>query len=379
MSKSKGNVIDPLVIMEKYGTDAFRFTLAAMAAQGRDVKLSEERIEGYRNFANKMWNAARFSMMNLNDYNPEEIEPSKLSYSLADRWIVIRTNAAIKEVLESLESYRFNDAANAIYHFVWHELCDWYIELAKPVLQGKIGGEAERKAAQHVLFRSMETSLRLLHPFMPFITEEIWQTLTQEGKFAGGKIDRKTGFVGDDAVSPASIMMADYPMYSDLLKDSASEEAMGLLIDIIKAIRNMRAEMSVSPSASIGVTIISSDSKKRKILTDNAGYLNNLAKVSEISIVGEGTKPKDSTTSVVSDMEVFVTYEKASSAIAEEAERLKKELTKIEKELSQVQNKLNNPEFMDKAPQSVRDKEKGKEAELLTARKKIEENLKDKL
>ncbi len=376
MSKSRGNVIDPLVIMEKYGTDAFRFTLAAMAAQGRDVKLSEERIEGYRNFANKIWNAARFSMMNLNDYNPEEIEPSKLSYSLADRWIVIRTNAAIKEVLESLESYRFNDAANAAYHFVWHELCDWYIELAKPVLQGKVGGEADRKAAQHVLFRSMETSLRLLHPFMPFITEEIWQTLTQEGKFAGGKIDRKTGFVDDDAVTPASIMMADYPMYSDLLKDATTEKSMELVIEATKAVRNLRAELNVPPSASVNLLISTSDHEKMRIVSNNENYLKNLAKVANLTFLGEGDKPKGAATAVVADMELFVVYEKAPAALKEEAERLKKELAKLEKELAQIQGKLNNPEFVNKAPQAVIDKEKGKEAELLVTKKKLEEGIK---
>ena len=375
MSKSKGNVIDPLVIMEKYGTDALRFTLAAMAAQGRDVKLSEDRIEGYRNFANKIWNAARFSMMNLNDYSPVDIEPSQLSYSLADRWIVIRTNAAIKETLESLESYRFNDAANAIYHFVWHELCDWYIELAKPALQGKMGGEAERRAAQHVLFRSMETSLRLLHPFMPFISEEIWQILTHEGKMAGGKIDRKTGFVDDDSELPASIMVADYPMYSDLLKDTAAEMAMVLIIEATKAVRNLRAELNIPPSATVDLLVSASDEEKRGILSTNEGYLKNLAKVASLKFVADSDRPKGAATAIVLDMELFVVFEKSPAAAKEEAERLKKELAKLEKELAQVQGKLNNPEFVNKAPQSVIDKEKGKEAELLTTKKKLEDGM----
>jgi len=375
MSKSKGNVIDPLVIMEKYGTDALRFTLAAMAAQGRDVKLSEDRIEGYRNFSNKIWNAARFSMMNLNDYSPVDIEPSQLSYSIADRWIVMRTNAAIKETLESLESYRFNDAANAIYHFVWHELCDWYIELAKPVLQGRIGGEAERKAAQHVLFRSMETSLRLLHPFMPFISEEIWQTLTHGGKYAGGKIDRKTGFVDDDAELPASIMVADYPMYSDLLSDPAAEKAMVLIIEATKAVRNLRAELNVPPSATVDLLVSASDEEKRGILSTNEGYLKNLAKVASLKFVADSDRPKGAATAIVLDMELFIVFEKSPAAAKEEAERLKKELAKVEKELAQVQNKLNNEEFIKKAPQSVIDKEKGKEAELVATKKKLEDGM----
>ena len=375
MSKSRGNVIDPLVIMEKYGTDAFRFTLAAMAAQGRDIKLSEERIEGYRNFANKMWNAARFSMMYLKDYNPDEVEPSRLSYSLADRWIVMRMNNAIKDVLESLESYRFNDAANAAYHFVWHELCDWYIELVKPVLQGK-GTPEERASAQHVLYRSMETSLRLLHPFMPFITEEIWQTLTMEGRISGGKIDRKTGFVDEGAEGPVSIMIADYPMYSDLLKDTAADKAMELIIESTKIVRNLRAELGVPPASMVDVMLASSDPEKKRIVSDNDGYLKNLAKAAKVTFIDEGERPAGAATAVVADMEIFVLYEKAPAALKEEAERLKKELAKIEKELSQVQNKLNNDEFVKKAPHAVIDKEKGKEVELMATRKKLEEGIK---
>jgi valyl-tRNA synthetase len=375
MSKSKGNVIDPLVIMEKYGTDAFRFTLAAMAAQGRDIKLSEERIEGYRNFANKIWNAARFSMMNLKDYDPAEIDPAGLSYSLADRWIVMRMNSAVRETLSALESYRFNDAANAIYHFIWHELCDWYIELAKPVLQGK-GSPEERRAVQHVLFSTMETSMRLLHPFMPFITEEIWQTLTQCGKLTGGRFDRSTGFVEEGLEGPSSIMISDYPMYSDILRDTKAEEGMGLVIEAIKGIRNLRAELNVPPSAAVNAHILSQEAHKRDILAGNEGYIKNLAKAGNLSISSEGEKPKGAATAVIAGMDLFVTFEKSQADRKEEVERLEKELAKVEKELAQVQNKLNNEEFIKKAPQAVIEKEKGKEVELLATKKKLEEGIK---
>ncbi|MEE9165446.1 MAG: valine--tRNA ligase, partial [Nitrospinota bacterium] len=172
MSKSKGNIIDPLKVMDTYGTDAFRFTLAAFAAHGRDIKLSEERIEGYRHFANKLWNASRFALMNISNHNAQPATGNlKPAFSLADRWILSRLNTAVKNVRKSLEEYRFNDAAEAIYQFLWHELCDWYIEIIKPRLYGK---EAGKESAGEMLMLTLGTSLRLLHPFMPFITEEIW-------------------------------------------------------------------------------------------------------------------------------------------------------------------------------------------------------------
>ncbi|MFH1625434.1 MAG: valine--tRNA ligase, partial [Pseudomonadota bacterium] len=180
MSKSKGNVIDPLVIIEKYGADAFRFTLAAFAAQGRDIKLSEERISGYRNFANKIWNASRFSVMNLEGYHQDLVDKDSIEYSLCDRWVVSRLNRTIDQVNDALENYKFNEAAHFLYQFVWHEFCDWYIELMKPNLS-QTGDPRLRLSSQHVLLDVLNTVLRLLHPFMPFITEEIWHMLPNNG------------------------------------------------------------------------------------------------------------------------------------------------------------------------------------------------------
>ena len=176
MSKSKGNVIDPLVMIDQYGTDAFRFTLTAFAAQGRDIKLAPERIEGYRNFANKIWNASRFVFMNLDDDFSPNAELLTPNSSLADRWILSRLNSVAKDVQAALVDYRFNDVASSLYHFIWHEYCDWYLELSKPVLYEE-KGSASRQATLTVLSQVLETALRLLHPIMPFITEEIWQAL----------------------------------------------------------------------------------------------------------------------------------------------------------------------------------------------------------
>src|SRR3990170_6253726 len=221
MSKSKGNVIDPLIMMEKYGTDAFRFTLAAFAAQGRDIKLSEERIEGYRNFANKIWNAFRFAMMNLEDYiSSQDIvgqgfslavsKPEGLPYNLqlSDRWIISRLQKAIADTRKGLTEYKFNESAGTIYQFFWHELCDWYIEIIKPRLAAS---PEERKTAQSVLLYVMENSLRLLHPFMPFITEELWQQLPHKGD---------------------SIMAAEYPVYNEALLNEENEKEMNLIMGI---------------------------------------------------------------------------------------------------------------------------------------------------
>jgi valyl-tRNA synthetase len=234
MSKSKGNVIDPLVMIDQYGTDAFRFTLAAFAAQGRDIKMSEERIEGYRNFANKIWNASRFVMMNLEEgFSPD---PDLLTghSSLSDRWILSRLNTVTREVTAALAEYRFNDVASGLYQFIWHEYCDWYLELSKPALNEE-KGSARRKAAQTALAHVLETALRLLHPVMPFITEEIWQTLPESVRSA------ECGLGSEKADSRCeSIMVSAYPQAVEKQIDPGVERDMQAVMDLIMAIRNIR-------------------------------------------------------------------------------------------------------------------------------------------
>ena len=232
MSKSKGNSIDPLEMMDRFGTDAFRFTLAAFTAQGRDVRMSEERIEGYKYFINKIWNATRFSMMNLEDDSAQAVVRRE-DESIADRWIKARLNRTVGEVIRGLDEYRFNDATAAVYQFVWHEFCDWYLELVKPVLYGKEDTTA-RRTAQKTLIDVLTASLKLLHPFMPFLTEEIWQTLVADGN---------------------SIMVSAFPETDEAMSDPDAEKEMGLIMDVITRIRNIRGEMNIAPSVKLKVTL----------------------------------------------------------------------------------------------------------------------------
>ncbi len=236
MSKSKGNSIDPLEMMDKFGTDAFRFTLAAFTAQGRDVRMSEERIEGYKFFINKIWNATRFSMMNLEGFSAE-VPVRREDESIADRWILSRLNRTVAEVIRGLDEYRFNDASAAVYQFVWHEFCDWYLELAKPVLYGDKNAPA-RRAAQKTLRTVLTQSLKLLHPFMPFLTEEIWQTLVADG---------------------SSVMVSPFPETDEALTDPEAEGEMGIVMEVITRIRNIRGEMNVAPSLKLRVTLAAPD------------------------------------------------------------------------------------------------------------------------
>lgn len=227
MSKSKGNVIDPLLVIDEYGADAFRFTLASFAAMGRDVKLSTERIAGYRNFTNKLWNASRFALMNLEDFDPTSIDLKRLELSLADRWILTRISETITKLEQALTDYKFNEAASVLYGFTWHEFCDWYIELIKDDLYGD--DQNIRQRALAVLFTVLEQLLRLLHPFMPFITEEIWHALPGE--------------------RPADyLMQVDFVLPGALPRDEQGATQMDLVMDVIRCIRNVRGEMDVTPS-----------------------------------------------------------------------------------------------------------------------------------
>ncbi len=228
MSKSKGNVIDPLEVMDRFGTDAFRFTLAALAAQGRDIKLSEERIEGYRHFVNKIWNAARLVLMNLDEAAP----PAKPDHSLAGRWILTRLGQVSAEVSRALDEYRFNDAANACYQFVWHELCDWYLELAKEGVYGR--DKALQAATRGTMQEALQAALKLLHPFMPFVTEEIWQKLPG---------------------TEGSIMRAGFPQPGEFPSDEDALRDMGVLTGVITGVRNIRGEMNVPPSSKVNLVI----------------------------------------------------------------------------------------------------------------------------
>jgi valyl-tRNA synthetase len=352
MSKSKGNVIDPLLLIDKYGADAFRFTLAAFAAQGRDIKFAEERVQGYRHFINKLWNATRFILMNLEgDTFPSSGELGERlqgrikegSVSLASRWILSRLAAAVEEVNAALEEYRFNDAAGAIYHFTWHEFCDWYIEMAKTEMSDD---------TRDCLLYALETVLRLLHPFMPFLTEEIWQALPLEK-------DKE------------SIVIAGYPQ--GLKRDAEAEAEMAKVIENIAGIRNIRGEFNVSPAEKVNAVIKATTAQNSRIITNALGYINSLARA-EVSEVGTDVEPPDgSATCVTSSSGVAVSL--ASLDVAGEIERLGKEKRKVDESLAFIQRKLYNEDFLKRAPQHIVEKEQKKYDELLGKQEKIQESI----
>ncbi|MBT8356418.1 MAG: class I tRNA ligase family protein, partial [Deltaproteobacteria bacterium] len=353
MSKSKGNVIDPLTIIEKYGTDAFRFTLAAFAAQGRDIKMSEKRVEGYRHFVNKLWNAARFALMHI-DNTCDSIEYDDLS--LADRWILSRLNKASINASEAIESYRFNDAAGTLYKFVWHEFCDWYLEAVKPVLYDKEAKDKKKKTLS-VLWRVLRDTIVLLHPFIPFVTEEIWSKLPK---------------------SEGSIMQAvfplDHPDSVRINRDLEAETKMELVMQVISGIRNVRGEMNIAPSLALDVAIQSDDEIIRETINQYEDIIVNLAGLQVLSIEPYGKKPEKAATSVIEGATLFVSLEGVID-FAKETQRLEKEISKLTNELIPVLKKLKNENFLKKAPEDVVKKVKDKKNLLAEKQQKLQSTM----
>jgi valyl-tRNA synthetase len=331
MSKSKGNVVDPLAIMGKYGTDAFRFTLAALAAQGRDIRISDERVEGYRNFANKLWNAARLVLSNLDGYDPAgAMGPA----TLPARWIESRLQGAIRAVREALDAYRFNDAAAAIYQFLWNDFCDWYLEIAKITLY-RPEDQAARNRVQHTLVTTLETTLRLLHPFMPFITEDLWQRLPHTGD---------------------SIMVAAYPKPVSST-DTLAEREMGLLVQAITAIRNIRGEMRLSPAQVLGATI-KATAADEPVLRAGSALIETLARA-RLIIDPQASRPRASALGIVGQSEIYVELEGLVD-LGAERQRLEKEIKRVADAIAFTRGKLSRPDFTERAPAEIVDKERDK-------------------
>jgi valyl-tRNA synthetase len=350
MSKTKGNVLDPIEVIGQYGTDATRFTLAAMAAPGTDIAFSESRTAGYRNFANKIWNAARFMFMNVDRIEPSlrpgDGRDARLSIrrgiagfqadALEDRWILSRFNRAAKDVNESLETYRFDEAANRIYDFFWGEFCDWYIELIKLRLNFEEGADTgPARVACANLVNLFEASLRLLHPVMPFITEEIWHAVYD------GKPPLK------------SIALASYPAADEGQIDLGAETEMAILQDLIVSVRNLRAELKVEPKVKVPIEVFAHEPGIRTMLERNLGalLLDRPANVEKITFVESSLASLPGARST-SRFDVHAIYEKKID-IAAERERLTKELDKIEKQLASAQARLGNEQFLSKAPPHV--------------------------
>ncbi|MBI1922296.1 MAG: valine--tRNA ligase [Geobacter sp.] len=361
MSKSKGNVIDPLTVIDQYGTDAFRFTLAAFAAQGRDIKLAEERIAGYRNFANKIWNASRFALMNLEGFDPESVDPESLELTNADRWILFRLNEAAREVHEALESYRFNEAAGVLYRFTWSEFCDWYIELVKEDLYKGEGGR--RQTAQYVLSTVLEHLLRMLHPFMPFITEEIWQVLPNKSRHEALGTGQKD-----------TIMLAEYPTPREEWNFAGAAAEMGLVMEIISVIRTIRGEMDVAPSREIAAILDCGSEASLHLLKQNEAYIISLARLSDLAIGSHLETPEDSAVQMAGDVRIVLPL-KGLVNVEEEEKRLLKEIAKIDKDIEFLSKKLENPSFVDRAPADIVAKEREKLADLGNKKRVLEESL----
>jgi valyl-tRNA synthetase len=353
MSKSKGNVIDPLNVIDQYGTDAFRYTLAAFAAQGRDIKMSEKRVDGYRHFVNKLWNAARFAMMHL-EQGYEKTNTQNLS--LPDQWILSRLDRVSLEVAETLDAYRFNEAAGTLYNFVWHEFCDWYLEAVKPALYDKEGPQA-KEATRSVLWRVLHDTLILLHPFIPFVTEEIWHHLPGTN---------------------GSIMKATFPEHaSDAAlanQNQESESKMEILMNLIAGIRNVRGEMNLAPSLSLPVVVQSEDGQTRDLIESHRDLVINLARLSSLTVEKTGQRPKSSATAVVNNASVFVGLEGIID-FAKEIQRLEKEINKLAIELVKIGKKLQNEGFLNKAPANVIEKVQDKQSEFLEKQQKLQMNL----
>ena len=344
MSKSTGNVIDPIVMVEQYGTDAFRFTLTAFAAQGREIRMDEDRIEGYRHFINKLWNAARFAQMHIKecDLSITEVTDSTAELALPHRWILSRLDSTVREVRRGMDEYLFNEIASNIYQFTWHEFCDWYVEWVKSDLYGD--DEAARDQARGVMLKVLETILKLLHPVTPFVTEEIWSVLPGER---------------------TSIMTEPFPQAQDSWQDAEAVASMELLMGVISGIRTIRSEADVHPTKMVEATLLCRDNGKREMLENFAGSISSMTRAENLSILDSGTIPDDAGHVLFQDVEIFIPLKGLIDAQAELA-KLDRERTKLEKELKQINGKLNNEKFLSNAPEKVVAKEHQKQEEVQT-------------
>jgi len=354
MSKSKGNVVDPLEIMDEYGTDAFRFTLTALAAKGREMRLAEQRIAGYGHFVNKLWNAARFTLMNLDGLQPAAAGQAawqEESLTLADAWILSRISSVTTAVERYLINYDFDQVAGTLYQFIWHEFCDWYLELIKTVLYGD--DIEARQQTQRVLAHVFSAILRLLHPIMPFVTEEIWQKMPQ---FKG------------------SIMIAPFPGPEDGRPDEETERRMELVQGLVTAVRNIRGEMNVPPSLEVEIIAMTEDRWHDQVLTEQTENIIKLVRGRSFKVLEPGDKPEGAAAAVYGPVEVFVQL-KGLIDFDEEIRRLQKDLDKVEEEISRSDRKLANEDFLAKAPPEVVDREKDKIERFAERRNKLALNL----
>ncbi|MEM7291880.1 MAG: class I tRNA ligase family protein, partial [Pseudomonadota bacterium] len=392
MSKSKGNILDPLDIIDgidlealvekrtgnmmqphlaekiekqtrkefpdgipSYGTDALRYTFASLASTGRDVRFDLKRVEGYRNFCNKLWNATRYVMMNVEGQDVG-LDNDEYELSLADRWIISSLQRVEADVSEHLDGYRFDLAANAIYEFAWNEYCDWYVELAKPALQGDTS-DAQKRGTRRTLVRVLSTILRLAHPLMPYITEELWQKV---GPLAGSE--------------HASIMVAPYPVSQPEKIDAEAEAEIDWIKQFVLGVRKIRAEMDIAPGKPLPVLVAPSDATDAQRAEDHGSLIKFLARVESIDILAAGDEAPESAPALIGDTQILIPM---SGLIDKDAEvsRLQKEIAKLEAEIKRLSGKLNNEQFVAKAPEAVVAKERERLAETESSKQQLADQL----
>ncbi|MDL0420320.1 valine--tRNA ligase [Caldibacillus thermoamylovorans] len=352
MSKSLGNGVDPMDVIDQYGADSLRYFLATGSSPGQDLRYSTEKVESVWNFANKIWNASRFALMNMGGLTYEDIDLNGKK-SVADEWILTRLNETIETVTNLAEKYEFGEVGRALYNFIWDDFCDWYIEMAKLPLYGE--DETAKKTTRSVLAYVLDQTMRLLHPFMPFITEEIWQNLPHEGE---------------------SITVAEWPKVRPELSNQEASEQMKLLVEIIRSVRNIRAEVNTPMSKKIAMIINAHDEKILDTLETNKAYLERFCNP-EMLTIGVGVlAPEKAMTAVVSGAEIYLPLQGLIN-IEEEITRLEKELEKLNKEVERVQKKLANEKFVAKAPAQVVEEERAKEKDYLEKRATVQERLEE--
>lgn len=346
MSKSLGNGIDPLEVIEQYGADAMRYMISTGSTPGQDLRFRWERVEQARNFANKIWNASRFALMNLEGFTAADIDISG-ELGTADRWILHRLNETSRDITRLIDAYEFGETGRLLYNFIWDDLCDWYIEFAKLSLYGE--DQAAKKKTQSVLAYVLDRTMRLIHPFMPFISEEIWQHLPHEGK---------------------TVMLASWPTYDEALENTEAVTEMNLLMDVIRAVRNIRAEVNVPMSKKVELQLKPVSGQIAGIIDRNADYIRRFCNTSEYQSSLALEAPDKAMTAVVTGVEMYLPLAGLID-IAQEITRLEKEIQHLNSEVERVEKKLNNPGFVSKAPEKVIEEERAKLADYSDKRSKV--------
>ncbi|MED1674154.1 valine--tRNA ligase [Pallidibacillus thermolactis] len=352
MSKSLGNGVDPMDVIDQYGADSLRYFLATGSAPGQDLRYSTEKVESVWNFINKIWNASRFALMNMNGLKYEEIDLSG-EKSVADKWILTRLNETIETVTKLAEKYEFGEVGRALYNFIWDDFCDWYIEMAKLPLYGD--DEQAKLTTRSILAYVLDNTMRLLHPFMPFVTEEIWQNLPHEGE---------------------SITTAPWPTVNEAYTDKEAAAQMKLLVEIIRSVRNIRAEVNTPLSKKIKMIISAHDDNTLQTLKMNQSYIERFCNPETLQIALNVDSPEKAMTAVVSGAEIYLPLEGLID-IEEEIARLEKELEKLNKEVERVEKKLSNENFVSKAPKAVVEAEREKQKDYLEKRSIVQTRLEE--